>query len=304
MRNAFIKLHLSIILAGFTGVFGKLIQLPEVPLVWYRMLMTAVLFTGFMYATGKLRRLPAREVLRIAGVGVLLTLHWIFFYGSIKYANVSVGVVCFAVTGFFTAIFEPLVFRRRISLRELCFSIITVAGIVLIFHFDTRYRTGIILGIISSALAASFTIGNKVVGKHHTSTTMLLYQILGGFLFISLVMPFFFASFPQAARIPTAADLVYLLLLASLCTIGMYLLQLQALEKISAFTVSLSYNLEPVYSIAIAILFLGEAGELGPSFYAGLFLICVSVVLQTLAALRQRPAFAPVRRNNTANGSS
>jgi EamA-like transporter family. len=291
MRTAFIKLHISIVLAGFTGVLGKLILLPEVPLVWYRMLMTSVLFLGFLTFTGALRRIAPREALKIAGVGVLLTLHWIFFYGSIKYANVSVGVVCFALTGFFTALFEPLVFRRRISLQEVSFSLLTLLGIALIFHFDTRFRTGIILGVISAALCASFTIGNKIVGKRHDSQTLLLWQMLGGFAFISMALPVFLHAFPGAAAVPTLRDLFYLFILASLCTIGMYLLQLQALEKISAFTVNLSYNLEPVYSIAIAMLFLGEAGELGLSFYAGLTLICASVVLQTVAALRQKPAF-------------
>lgn len=292
MQTAFIKLHLSILLAGFTGILGKLILLPEVPLVWYRMLMTAVLFLGYLALTGKLRAIPTVEALKIAGVGVLLTLHWIFFYGSIKYANVSVGVVCFALTGFFTAVFEPLAFRKRICAREIGFSLLTLLGIILIFHFDTRYRTGIILGVISAALCASFTIGNKFVGKRHDSQTLLLWQMLGGFLFISMVMPVFLHVFPESAIVPTARDLLCLLLLASLCTIGMYLLQLQALEKISAFTVNLSYNLEPVYSIVIAMFFLGEAGELGPSFYAGLVLICASVVLQTLSALRQRPFFS------------
>lgn len=291
MRTAFIKLHLSILLAGFTGVLGKLILLPEVPLVWYRMLMTALLFLGYLFLTGKLRRIAPGEALKIAGVGVLLTLHWIFFYGSIKYANVSVGVVCFALTGFFTALFEPIAFRRRVSAQEICFSLLTLLGIVLIFHFDTRYRTGIILGVISAALCASFTIGNKIVGKRHDSQTMLLWQMLGGFLFISLVMPFFLHAFPQAVALPTAGDLFYLFILASFCTIGMYLLQLQALERISAFTVNLSYNLEPVYSIAIAMLFLGEAGELGLAFYAGLALICASVALQTFVAWRQKPKF-------------
>lgn len=291
MRNAFIKLHISVVLAGFTGIFGKLIQLPEVPLVWYRMLLTVAMFAAFMFFSGKLRNLGAKETAKIAGTGVMLALHWIFFYGSIKYANVSVGVVCFALTGFFAALFEPLVFRRRLSWRELCFSLLTVAGIVLIFHFDTRFRVGIILGVISAALAAIYTVVNKVVAQKHASTTLLLYQMLGGFCFISLLMPVYFQFFPQAPALPTSFDLLYLFLLAGVCTIVMYLLELQALRKISAFTVSLSFNLEPVYSIGLAMLIFGEAAELGLSFWAGLSLICASVGLQTISALRQRPAF-------------
>ena len=291
MRNSFIKLHISILLAGFTGVLGKLIELAEVPLVWYRVLFTSVLFVGFMLATGRLRPLPAREILKISGAGLLLTLHWIFFYGSIKYANVSVCVVCFALTGFFTAFMEPMVERTRISPREVAYSLLTLLGIVLIFHFDTQFRTGIILGVISAFLAASFTIANKRVGRTHSSSDILLYEMIAGFVFLSLIMPLYLDMFPQAGFVPTVMDLVYLFLLSSLCTIGMFLLQLQALRKISAFTVNLSYNLEPVYSIVLAVLFLGEASEFSLSFSIGLGLICASVALQTISALRQRPAF-------------
>ena len=288
MGNAFIKLHLSILLAGFTGIFGKLIQLPEGPHVWYRMLMTSVLFFGYLLCCGKLPRVPASEALKICGVGALIALHWIFFYGSIKYANVSIAVVCFALTGFFTAVLEPLSTCRKPSLRELLFSLITVCGIALIFHFDTRHRTGIMLGILSAVFAALFTISMKRVGKNHSSSTMLLYQMAGGFAFLTLAAPAYLALFPGITLVPGPWDMLYLFLLSSLCTIGMFLLQIQALQSISAFTVNLSFNLEPVYSIALAMVIFAEANELNRFFFAGLGLICVSVLLQSVSAMRQR----------------
>jgi drug/metabolite transporter (DMT)-like permease len=288
MRIPFIKLHISILLAGFTGIFGKLIQLAEGPLVWYRMLITSLLFFCWLYYAGKLPKVTPRQALAISGVGVLVALHWVFFYGSIKYANVSIAVVCFALTGFFTAIFEPLLERRSLSLRELCFSLITVCGIALIFHFDTRYRTGIILGVISAAMCALFTIAIRKVGKHHTASTMLFYQMIGGFLFLTLAAPLYLALFPGISLVPSNLDLLWLFLLSSLCTIGMFLLQIQALQHISAFTVNLSYNLEPVYSIILAMIIFHEANELNAAFFAGLALICTSVVLQSMYAARQR----------------
>ena len=288
MRNAFVKLHLSIFLAGFTGIFGKLIQLPEGPLVWYRMLMASVLFFFYLFATGKLPRIPAREVCKICGVGALIALHWMFFYGSVKYANVSIAVVCFALAGFFTAILEPLFGRTKLSPRERLFSLLTVAGIALIFHFDTHYRTGIILGVISAVFAALFTIAMRRVGKRHDSTTMLLFQMVGGLAFLTLAAPAYLAFFPGIPVVPGGMDLLYLFLLSSLCTIGMILLQIQALRTISAFTVNLSFNLEPVYSILLAMVFLGEASQVSPAFFVGLALICASVLLQTLYAIRQR----------------
>lgn len=161
MKNAFIKLHISILLAGFTGLFGKLITLNEGLLVWYRMMFAAVLLFTILKISNKLQSIPLKEQLKIAGTGFILGLHWVFFYGSIKMSNVSVGVVCFSLVGFFTALLEPLLIRRRFKIKELLFSLITVAGILLIFRFDMRYRSGIIIGIISSALAALFTITNK-----------------------------------------------------------------------------------------------------------------------------------------------
>lgn len=285
MKEAFIKLHLSIILAGFTGLFGKLISLNEGLLVWYRMMFAAIMLYLILKLSNKLLAIPVKEQLKIAGTGFILGLHWVFFYGSIKMANVSVGVVCFSLVGFFTALLEPLIIRRRFRVKELMFSLITVAGIVLIFQFDMRYRTGIIVGIISSALAALFTITNKKVGASHPSRMMLLYEMAGGFLGLTCLLPLYLHYFPVDTILPDMKDFLYLLLLALVCTIGLYLLQIQVLKTVSAFTVNLSYNLEPIYSIILAMLFFGEAKELNTAFYIGLAFIILSVLLQSREAL-------------------
>lgn len=285
MKEAFIKLHLSIVLAGFTGLFGKLISLNEGLLVWYRMMFAAIMLYLILKLSNKLLAIPAKEQLKIAGTGFILGLHWVFFYGSIKMANVSVGVVCFSLVGFFTALLEPLIIRRRFRVKELMFSLITVAGIVLIFQFDMRYRAGIIVGIISSALAALFTITNKKVGASHPSRMMLLYEMAGGFLGLTCLLPLYLHYFPVDTILPDMKDFLYLLLLALVCTIGLYLMQIQVLKTVSAFTVNLSYNLEPIYSIILAMLFFGEAKELNTAFYIGLAFIILSVLLQTREAL-------------------
>ncbi len=292
MKQVFIKLHLSIILAGFTGIFGKLITLNEGLLVWYRMLITTILLFFILWLSKKLNKVSLSGFFKISGAGILLTLHWLFFYGSIKASNVSIGVVCFSLVGFFTAILEPLINRRPMSYRELLFSLITLCGIILIFHFDTRYRTGILLGIVSSLLAALFTITNKKVGAHYPSGTMLFYEMLGGFIFISLIMPAYLYLFPTESLIPDQKNIFYLLLFVVFCTIGLYLLQIQVLKKISAFTVNLSYNLEPVYSIALAMIIFGEAKDLSTSFYIGLSLIILSVLLQSYDVIRQRKSLS------------
>lgn len=290
MMTAFIRLHVSILLAGFTGILGKLIVISEGMLVWYRVLLTMVILCLLLAPAGRLHRVSLREFARIGGVGVLLCLHWIFFYGSIKASNVSVGVVCFALVGFFTALLDPIFSRRSLSGREVLFSLLSLLGIALIFSFDTRYRVGIGIGVVSSLMAALFTIANKRVCAAYNASTMLIYEMAGGFIFMSCLLPFYITAFDITYLVPTGADWLGLFLLSFFCTVMMCLLQLQALRFISAFTVNLSFNLEPVYSIIIAIAFLQEGRELGVSFYVGLVLIMLSVALQSWVAWRERKA--------------
>lgn len=294
MKQAFVKLHLSILIAGFTGIFGKLITLNEGLLVWYRLLITTIVLFIILKITKKLQQVSKKDIIKIGSVGLILALHWIFFYASIKASNVSIGVVCFSMTGFFTAIFEPLIFRRRISIQELIFSIVALCGIALIFHFDMRYRIGILLGTISSMFAALFVISNKYVGSttNYSSTTTLFYQMLGGFVSLSLLMPAYLYLFPSATLTPDGLNILYLLLFSICCTIGLYLLQIEALKSISAFTLNLSYNLEPVYSIILAMIIFGEAKDLGASFYIGLSLIILSVLLQMAVVIKSRKRVA------------
>jgi len=280
MKQSFLKLHISVLLAGCTGLFGKIISLNEGLLVWYRLMLT-VLLIHFLWAIGrKFQRVSFHDFLCLAGTGAILAFHWLFFFGSIKASNVSIGVVCFSSVGFFTAILEPVVYRSRISFREIFLSLLSVCGVLLIFSFDMRYRFGIMLGIVSSALAALFTIVNKRVSANRTTTTVLQYEMLGGFLFVSLVLPFYLYFTPVQTIVPSLLDCFYLFLFAFFCTICVYILQIQSLKKISAFTFNLTYNLEPVYSILFAMLLLDEAKELNTAFYVGLSLIVVSVALQ------------------------
>jgi drug/metabolite transporter (DMT)-like permease len=287
MKEAFIKLHVSVLIAGATGIFGRLISLNEGLLVWYRMLFATVMFFLLLWMLGKLKRVSFRDVCKIGSVGMLLAIHWLFFYGSIKASNVSIGVVCLSLMSFFTALFEPLINRHRISLGEIACSLIGVLGIILIFHFDTRYRLGIGMGILSSALASLFTICNKKVSVGYTSSTMLMYEMGGGFLGLSCLLPLYLSFFPVASILPSLIDLVYLLLFASVCTVLLYILQIQVLKKISAFTFNLTYNLEPIYSIIAAMFLFHEAKELNASFYVGLGLILFSVLLHSAGVFLQ-----------------
>lgn len=280
MKNAFIKLHIAILLAGFTGVFGRLITLNESLLTWYRLLFSGLILLLILALSGKLAKVSMKNKLNIALAGTLLGLHWIFFYGSIKYSNISVGVVCFSLCSFFTAILAPLINRTKFSVQELILSSLTLVGISLIFGLDATYRVGISLGVVSAILVALFTIYNERLTKKFDSQTITLYQMLGGCLGLSLILPLYLHFSPVSQYLPSLADFGWLLILSLVCTVLMYLLLTQALSKISSFTVNLSFNLEPLYSIILAIIIYKENRSLSGAFYIGLALIILSLVLQ------------------------
>ncbi len=285
---AFVQLHVAILLAGFTGILGKLISGSEGMLVWYRMSMTFVIMWLFLYATDRLEKIPFKDMGKIAFSGMLLSLHWLFFYGSIKVSNVSIGVICFSLLGFFTVFLEPLFLKTRFSWRELGYSILSVAGVCCVFSFDARYRMGIIIGVISTLFCAFYMVCMKRQCTHYKTHTTLLWQMGGGVLLLSLMAPWYIAHFDITYLIPTWQDTLLLLCLAVVCTIGMNLLLIASLQSISAFTVNLSFNLEPVYSILIAILFMGEGQELQTSFYIGLVVIMLSVGLQSVWVVQHK----------------
>jgi len=278
-----IILHIAVFLAGWTGIFGRMISLGGLPLVWYRMLISIVTLVLVLWAIGHLHKVGRKAVLQIAGCGVLLALHWVAFFASIQTANVSIGVACIATSCFFTTLFEPLINRTRISWKEILISFISIAGVLLIFSLDVRYRLGIALGLLSAALYSIFAILNVNVAARtgEDTPTMLLWELVGGALFLTLCIPLQARVLPAEPILPVGSDWIWLLLLGSLFTIVPFLFQLQALRKLTAFTVNLTYNLEPVYSIAFAALLFHEHREVNWSFWLGLALIIFSVLLQT-----------------------
>ena len=297
MKKDYLLLHLSVFIAGFTGVLGRLITLDSAILVWWRMAAAALLMFLYLRITTRrsadaydasLQRYKFRDILQMGGVGMLLCLHWVFFYASIKASNVSIGVVCFSLVGFFTALLEPIINRHRFSGREFLFSLLTILGIYLIFQFDSRYRLGIILGVISSALYALFAITNQRVGKHYEPKNMLLWEMVGGLIGLTCLLPLYNIFFPIERLYPIGMDYAYLAFMVVVCTIGLCLLQIIVLQKIPAFTVNLTYNLEPVYSIILSMFIFSEYKELNFSFCIGIALIIISVVLQTWSEIRRR----------------
>jgi drug/metabolite transporter (DMT)-like permease len=224
---------------------------------------------------------------RIIGIGGIAALHWVAFYGSIKYSNVSVGLLCFSAIGFFTALIEPLVLRHRLDVVELLLGLLVIAGIFLIFQVDPHYKIGIGVGLLSALLGSLFPVLNKRILERVPAETVTLYELSGGFLVLTLLMPLYLWLFPVPSLLPSLADWGWLLILAWACTVLAFNLSMSALQKISAFTVNLSYNLEPVYGILLAFLLFREDKYLGKGFYVGFFLILLSIVLQTVRLRRK-----------------
>ena len=299
MKKDYFLLHLSVFIAGFTGVLGRLITLDSAILVWWRMAAAAVIMWIYLRVLKwrgtdtrgvSLQRYKFGDILQMGGVGMLLCLHWVFFYASIKASNVSIGVVCFSLVGFFTALFEPIINKHRFSGREFLFSLLTILGIYLIFHFDSRYRLGIALGVVSSALYALFAIANQRVGKHYEAKNMLIWEMVGGLIGLTCLIPLYNMFIPVGRLYPVGMDYAYLAFMVVICTIGLCLLQIIVLQKIPAFTVNLTYNLEPVYSIILSMFIFSEYKELNFSFCIGIALIILSVLLQTYYEIKKRNA--------------
>lgn len=280
-------MHIAVFLAGFTAILGKLITLNEGLLVWFRLLITVSTLGIMLYYQKRIKTIPWGDMLKIFGVGVIVALHWVTFYGSVKYGNVSVALVCFSATGFFTAFFEPMILRRKLSVIEIGLGMMAIAGIYIIFDFHPQYKLGIIFGILSAMGSALFPIFNKRLLVVYEPKTLTLYELGGGLLALTVLVPLYLQKFPASYYVPTATDWLWLFVLAWLCTVLSFDLQLNALKKVSAFTANLTYNLEPVYGIILAFIFFKENENLHREFYFGVLLILLAVVLQMWRISRQ-----------------
>lgn len=285
MKKAMLQLHTAIFLAGFTAILGKLITLEAASLVWWRLLVTILSLVVYLKLSRKKLDLRVPLIVSVMGVGAIVGIHWVCFFGSVKFANVSIALVCFSSSGFFSSLLEPLIERRRLSLFELGLGILSMGGIYIIFHFDTKYKLGIALGVAGAALSALFSIYNKRLVRHMDGMSMTIFEMAGAFIMLSLLLPFAVAGGNNFW--PQQLDWLWLLILSLLCTVWAYILQFKALRHFSAFTLNLSYNLEPVYGILLAFLIFKENEHLSGTFYLGVAFILFAIGIQ-MFSIRQK----------------
>lgn len=287
-KRSLIQLHVFVFLAGLTAPIGNLIQLNGLVLVFYRMLLTVLALFPIYLLHKKDVKVPNKEKLRLMMIGILIAIHWVCFYGSIKLANVSIALVCISSVGIFTAVLEPFIFKTKFVWNDIFIGLLSLLGIFCIFQFDIHFRTGIMVGLVSAFFASIFTIINKRLTVQHTTQTIQTFEMMGGLGFLLLVILGLNAYQHTAFILPTNNDWFWLLILALVCTVLANHLMLNALKKISAFTMNVTLNLEPVYGIIIAIILFQEQKQMGKGFYLGIVLIAISVLLQMIRVLRQQ----------------
>ena len=279
-QRAYLELHLAVFLWGFTAILGDLIQLSALTLVWWRVLLTSLSLIFFVRIGRMLDEVGWRRLLLLAGIGVIVGLHWVTFYGSIKLANASIALVCMATTSLFSSLFEPLIVGRRFNWYELLLGIFILPGIWLVVDgVESGMNAGILVGLLSAALVSVFTSLNKKYIQSSNPARITFIELGAATLFLTPFIP----ALGGDKFWPSAVDWTYLLVLALLCTTLTFFLSLRALSQLSAFASNLTVNLEPVYGIALAYFLLDDASELSPTFYYGAALILVAVFGYTAA---------------------
>lgn len=270
-------LHFTVFIWGFTGILGALIHVHAVYLVWYRVLIAFL--TLFLYF--KLNKADIKvnknTFLKLFFTGALVGGHWILFFQSIKSSTVSVTLVCLSSLTLFTAIFEPLFSKKKISKLEILAGLLIISGILLIFKFETQYTKGIIIGLSSAAFASLFSIINSKQIKNREAPVIAFYELAGAFFWITLYLVVTGGFNSSMKLIPS--DIGYLLILGTVCTSLAYVAGVSVMKELSAFRVALITNLEPVYGIIMAFVFFGDLDKMTAGFWVGATIILSTIFL-------------------------
>ncbi len=286
-RKALLQIHFCVLLWGFTAILGKLISLPALDLVWWRMVIVVAAVALWPRAWRELGRTDARTLAVFAGIGCIVALHWLTFYGAIKLANASVAATCMATGPIFLAVIEPWIVRRPFEPRELAIGVLALPGVALVIGgTPDGMRLGIAVGVLSALLVAIFGSLNKRHVERADPLVVTGVELAAGTLFLTLVATLLPGGGPLVAM-PDGRDALLLTLLAIGCTLLPFALALHALRHTSAFTAQLAVSLEPVYAILLAIVLLGEQRELSGSFYLGVAVILGAVFAHTWGLARR-----------------
>tara|TARA_R110000868_G_scaffold1389_2_gene10676 strand:- start:2757 stop:3653 length:897 start_codon:yes stop_codon:yes gene_type:complete len=292
MQNAklknYIHLHFLVFIAGFTAILGELITISAIPLVWFRMLMATVLIFAYIKIAKVNIRVEPRLLFKFSIAGIIIALHWVTFFASINYANISIALAMFSTGAFFASILEPIVFKRKVIWYEILFGIFVIAGIFIITQSEIEYLMGIILGISSAFLSSLFAVLNGKFSQKYPATVISFYEFISGVIFITIFILVFRGGFSLEFFKLSQTDFIYLFILASICTAYAFIAAVHVMKIISPYTVVLTYNLEPVYGIAIAIVLFPQKEKMGAMFYYGAAIILTTVMLNGILKNKRR----------------
>lgn len=298
--KSYLHLHLIVFIWGFTAVLGKLISLNALSLVWFRMLF-AVFFI-FIYVKYKKKsiKVPKQIILKFLVAGLVIALHWLTFFKAIKVSNISVTLACLSTGAFFTSLIEPIFFRKKMVWYEVFSGFIVIIGLYFvaissnigtkgllhsIMNGGTNFLFGILLALVSAFLSASFAVINSKFVKDYDPTIISFYELSGGVLFISLFL-LFTDSFNYQFFQLTTKDLMYLMVLSSICTAYAFIVSTSVMKFLSPYTVMLTINLEPIYGIILAVIIFESNEKMNPSFYLGAVIILITVILNGIIKTR------------------
>lgn len=275
----FIHLHFLVFIAGFTAILGELIVNPSEIIVWHRMLIASILTAFFMLITKRSFKINLKLLLKYSVLGLIIALHWITFFEAIEQSNISLTLAMFSTAAFFTSILEPLLFKRKVIIYEVVLGFVVIAGVSIIFNAEFKYLYGIILGIFSALFASLFSVLNGIMIKNDNAIKISFYEFISGVIFITIYI--FFSSDLSDLYIDDFLSLnyLYIFLLGTICTAYAFIASVYLLKFISPYSVVLTYNLEPIYGIILALIFFDNAEKMSFSFYLGLFLILASVII-------------------------
>ena len=269
-------LHFIVILLGFTAILGALISIDAIPLVWFRMFLAAVgLFIYLKYKRISIS-LTLKEQIHLYAIGLLVALHWVTFFHAIKVSNVSVTLGVFASTTLFTSFLEPFLQKRKVLWLEVLIGLVIIGGIYLIFQYEMEYVEGILFSLLSAFLNGLFVVLNRNISRRWNPALISFYEMIGGFLGISLLFIFSGTIFTHLTSLDLR-DFIWILILGFLCTSYAFAAIVEIMKELSAYTVVLAINLEPVYGIILAFFIFGEAERMSGGFYLGTLIIIISV---------------------------
>ena len=275
-RKNFFILHVVVFIWGWTGILGKLIAMPVLPMIWVRMIATVAMLWLFGVIVKKNFLLQQKEIVQLFSTGFLIALHWIFFYQTIKISTVSIAVICLSTSTFFNSILTSIIDKTNPKFYELGISLIVMLAIAYIFNYQPGYELGMIFGVISAFFSAAFTTVNGRISKNFDAIVFSVYELLGGVILLSILLFFFPANFIQLIGV-SASDCWYLFILSSLCTAIPFVASAYVLKHIPSFSVLLAINLEPVYTIILAYLIFGEQEKMNLPFYVGTMVILLTL---------------------------